>query len=204
MGIRRWRPLVLACMAAVLILSAGFPAGWGQQQPAGPDDNRTVMILEGEPTEIILSLPADFCGIPWGTSPEDTVLVLVKLSDRPAAAVVLGDEYEAVGDLAALFAGLKPARPARLFFRLDKKTGNLGLESVMLNFAGESTVRNVATLLSDRYGRPSAMDEVRSPGRQQAERQFRWHGQKTSIRFAPSADWLQATVSVSVTRFLEK
>lgn len=189
----------VAVLVLVLLIAAGVCAAQDRQNT---DVDRMVLKLEGQDIEIILTLPQGFCGISWGTAPENTGLhQTLQREDRVASGQVYSAEYSAEVKAEALLGDSVQDKPAAVYYHYDKRTDVLGLSLVALSFAGEDTVKKLETVLVQKYGKPSAVQEVHQDCEIRWE--YCWYGKNTSIRFAPANDWSKATVVVFATKNLD-
>ena len=188
-------------IVAALILLMAPCAAIAQDMP-GPGADRVLIKLEGQPVEIILLLPAGFCGIAWGTAPESTGWSqTLTREERTAAGLVYSAHYSAEIDAGELLGSIRQDGRADVYYYRDHRTGDLGLSLVALKVSGEDMVRQTISVLRQKYGEPSAVQEVHQDKEVRVE--YCWYGQQTSIRYGATDGGLKATVVVFATKDLD-
>ena len=189
---------VLTALILTLLLAIGICAG--RDKPT--DADRVWIKLEGQPVAIILTIPDGFCGIAWGTPPDNTGWrQTLQREERLPSGIVYSAQYQAVVDATDLLGDIRQDKQADIYYHYNKKTEVLGVSLAALHFSGEDSVRQVKTVLMQQYGEPSAVQEVHQDSESRLE--YCWYGKQTSIRFAPASDRLKATVVVFATKDLD-
>lgn len=190
---------VLTALILALSLAIGVCAG---QDTPGTDGDRVWIKLEGQPVAIILTIPDGFGGIAWGTAPENTGWRQTLLrEERLPSGLVYSAQYQAEVDAAVLLGEVKQDGQADIYYHYDKETGVLGVNLVALHVSGEDMVRNAETVLRQKFGAPSAVQEVHQDDEVRQEQC--WYGKQTSIRLGPASDRMKATVVVFATKDLD-
>lgn len=188
-------------IVAVLILLVAPWAAMAQDMP-GLSADRVLIKLEGQPVEIILTLPTGFCGIAWGTAPEGTGWSQnLTREERTAAGLVYSAHYSADVEAGELLGSVRQAGRADVYYHRDHRTGALSLSLVALKVSGEDMVRQTESVLRQKYGKPSAVQKVHQDNEIRVE--YCWYGRQTSIRYGATDGGLKATVVVFATKDLD-
>ena len=188
-------------IVAALILLVAPGAALAQDTP-GLGADRVLIKLEGQPVEIILSLPDGFCGIAWGTAPEGTGWSQnLTREERTPAGLVYSAHYSAEIDAGELLGSIRQDGRADIYYHRDHRTGALGLSLVALKVSGEDMVRQAESVLRQKYGEPSAVQEVHQDN--EVRQEYCWYGRQTSIRYGATDGGLKATVVIFATKDLD-
>ena len=186
-------------VALILLLA---PCAAVAQDTPGLSADRVLIKLEGQPMEIILTLPAGFGGIAWGTAPEGTGWSQnLTREERTPAGLVYSAHYSADVDAGELLGSVRQDGRADIYYHRDYRMGALGLSLVALKVSGEDMVRQTESVLRQKYGEPSAVQEVHQDNEVRVE--YCWYGRQTSIRYGATDGGLKATVVVFATKDLD-
>ena len=123
---------VLAALILTLSLAVGICAG---RDKPGTDADRVWISLEGQPVAIILTIPDGFCGIAWGTPPDNTGWwQTLQREERLPSGIVYSAQYRAEVDATELLGDIRQDQQADIYYHYNKKTEVLGVSLAALHF----------------------------------------------------------------------